>query len=150
MITQLAISQINDLVSDSKVGTLVCFDKNNKKKYPIAYVREGDYLYSYSSASEKIALMRNDPAVLLKIFQIKTDTGWSTANILGIYEELNGVEAEIAKCIIKDKIVASISSDHPMIKKDEDPKMIEEKLDNSDVIYRIFMIKKSGKAQTQN
>ena len=147
MINQLAISQINALVSDNITGTLVCFDKADKRKFHIPYVCEGDYLYSYSEVSEKIEIMRNDPTVLLKVYQKNNETDWSNAKILGIYEELKGIEAEIARCIIKDKMAAISESKYQPSEKPRESSTLESKLESSEVIYRIRMVKKSGKTQ---
>lgn len=145
MISQLKSNQIDELVADSIVGTLVCFDRNEKIKYPITYVREGNYIYSYAKDLEKVVLMRKDPAVLLKVFKVNEGPGWSSANVIGIYEELDGIEAEIGRCLIKDKLMACAIKDHSVKVHGLNPPYIQGVVDDSDVIYRINIIKKTGK-----
>ena len=148
MISQLKSKEIDELVADSVIGTLICFDKNEKIKFPITYVKEGKYVYSYSKDLEKILLMRKDPAVLLKVFKVNGETGWSSANVLGIFEELKGVDAEIARVIIKDKLMACAIKDHSFQVHGLTPQYIRGVVETSDVIYRIHIIKKTGKSQS--
>ena len=148
MISQLKSKQIDELVADSVIGTLICFDRNEKIKFPITYVKEGEYVYSYSKDLEKILLMRKDPAVLLKVFKVNGETGWSSANVLGIFEELGGIDAEIARSIIKDKLMACAIKDHSFHVHGLTPQYIQGVVESSDVIYRIHIIKKTGKYQS--
>ena len=148
MISQLRSEEIDELVAGSVIGTLICFDKNEKIKFPVTYVKEGKYVYSYSKDLEKILLMRKDPAVLLKVFKVNGESGWSAANVLGIFEELEGVDAEIARVIIKDKLMACAIKDHSFQVHGLTPQYIQGVVDSSNVIYRIHIIKKTGKYQS--
>ncbi len=145
MISQLKSNQIDELVADNIIGTLVCFDRNEKIKYPIMYVSEGHFVYSYAKDLEKILLMRKDPAVLLKVYKEESDTGWSSADVLGIFEELSGVDAEIGRCLIKDKLIASTIKDHHVDVDESNESYIQDIVEESDVIFRIQIIKKTGK-----
>lgn len=148
MISQLKSEEIDELVAGSVIGTLICFDKNEKIKFPVTYVKEGKYVYSYSKDLEKILLMRKDPAVLLKVFKVNGESGWSAANVLGIFEELEGIDAEIARVVIKDKLMACAIKDHSFQVHGLTPQYIQGVVDSSNVIYRIHIIKKTGKYQS--
>ena len=145
MINQLKSKQIDELVADSIIGTLICFDRNEKVKFPITYVKEGEYVYSYSKDLEKIMVMRKDPAVLLKVFKVSGESGWLSANVLGIFEELDGINAEIARTILKDKLMACAIKDHSYEVHGLTPQYIQGIVESSNVIYRIHIIKKTGK-----
>ncbi len=147
MINQLEVKQIDELVKDSVVGTLICFDNSGKKKFPITFITDRNYIYSYSKELENIQLMRKDPAVLLKIFKLRKNSGWFTVNVLGIYEELDGIDSEIARCLMKDKLLSSGINDISIRIGGLDAKTIEDNIEKSDVIYRISIIKKSGKSR---
>jgi len=144
---QLALKKIEELVKDSVVGTLVCFDGKNKRDFPIIFVCDRNYIYSFSRELDKIELMRKDPAVLIKLFKDKNTRGWSSINIIGIYEELKDMDAEIARCVIRDKLILTIENDDSIQIPGMSIDDIYQNLEDSLVIYRINMLKKSGKAQ---
>ena len=90
-------------------------------------------------------MMRKDPAVLLKIFKLRDDGGWFTINVLGIFEELNQIDEEIARCLLKDKLIAAKYGKQFMEEYSED--YVSSKIDQSKFIFKINIIKKSGRSK---
>ncbi|SDL49597.1 hypothetical protein SAMN05421823_106174 [Catalinimonas alkaloidigena] len=92
----LLAEQMDTLLRGAEVGRLACQGDAHPYVVPIAFVYDGESLYAHSWEGQKVALMRQNPAVSFQVDRILSLTQWQSVLVEGTFEELAGQEAEEA------------------------------------------------------
>ncbi|WP_083265116.1 pyridoxamine 5'-phosphate oxidase family protein [Urechidicola croceus] len=85
-----------ELLKNNYVGHLAYLSQSWPFVIPITYYFNSDdnSIISYSSEGHKIEAMRKNTAVSLEVEEITTIDNWKSVLVLGIFEEVNGIDAK--------------------------------------------------------
>ena len=116
---------------------------------PIAYVYDGNAIYSFSFLGTKIDIMRKNPQVCFQAEHLRDDTEWRSAMVWGTFEELAGEEREMAMSLILERLWRESSRDHPFfLPFRNSAKTLEKSKDEKSVVlYRICIEEKKGRIE---
>ncbi|RYZ03341.1 MAG: pyridoxamine 5'-phosphate oxidase family protein [Myxococcales bacterium] len=69
-------------------GRLACARDNQPYVVPISFAVEGESIYAFSLAGQKIDWMRENPRVCLEADWLNSSSDWTSGVVMGRYEEL--------------------------------------------------------------
>lgn len=96
MIEELSRSEVDELLRRQFVGRIGCHVDGLTYVVPVIYAYDGDSFYVASVEGRKTRMMRENPNVCLEIDEYDGAGSWQSAIVQGVYEELEGLEAEHA------------------------------------------------------
>ena len=77
-----------ELLMRSKIGRLACTHEGQPYIVPVSFACDRNYLYSFSTAGQKLTWMRNNPLVCVEMEELGTEFNWATVIVMGKFEEL--------------------------------------------------------------
>lgn len=111
MLGSLNNSQIENLVRSQVVARLGCTAAGEMYVVPITYAYEGNYLYGHTIEGKKIKMMRENPQVCFEVDVIENMAHWQSVIGWGVYEELEGKQAEEGLQILVNRMHPLMSSE---------------------------------------
>ena len=91
VIEELTERECRAMLAGTSVAHLACASNNQPYIVPIHVDLEGDFLYGYATAGQKIEWMRENPLVCLEIDERLTHEQWASVLVFGRYEELPNI-----------------------------------------------------------
>jgi nitroimidazol reductase NimA-like FMN-containing flavoprotein (pyridoxamine 5'-phosphate oxidase superfamily) len=88
MIGTLSPEEIEATLRRNRVGRLACSVNDRPYVVPINYAYDGTFVYAYSTAGRKIAVMREQPLVCFEVDEFDECSSWRSVVAEGRYEEL--------------------------------------------------------------
>ena len=77
-----------ELLLRTRLGRLACVHEGQPYIVPVSFACDSNYLYSFSSAGQKLRWMRINPLVCVEMEEFKTEVDWATVIVMGHFEEL--------------------------------------------------------------
>ncbi len=77
-----------ELLARTRWGRLACALDGQPYVVPVSFVHDKNYLYSFSTAGQKLTWMRANPLVCVEMEEFTTEADWSTVVVTGYFEEL--------------------------------------------------------------
>lgn len=111
MVGELNQQQINTFLSSQVIGRIGCCRDDQVYVVPITYAHDGDYLYLHTNDGLKIQMMRENPDVCFEVDQVNNMTNWQSVIVWGIFEELEGKEAERALRFLTNRVAPLVTSE---------------------------------------
>jgi uncharacterized protein len=93
LITEMSQKESRALLEGLGIGRLACASENQPYIVPIFFAYEENRLYALSTVGRKIEWMRANPLVCVQADEIRSAMEWTSAVVLGRYEELPDDEA---------------------------------------------------------
>jgi nitroimidazol reductase NimA-like FMN-containing flavoprotein (pyridoxamine 5'-phosphate oxidase superfamily) len=103
--------QIDHLLQSEVVGRIGCSAEGKVYVVPITYVFDGKNIYGHTSVGLKVDMMRVNPHVCFEVDHIENLANWQSVVAWGMYEELQGKDAEAALQQIVNRVHPFISSE---------------------------------------
>ncbi len=77
-----------ELLERATIGRLACVKDDQPYVVPLSFVYNGVYLYSFTTAGQKIDYMRLNPRVCVEFDEISSTNKWQSVIVIGRFEEL--------------------------------------------------------------
>ncbi|MGZ8692594.1 MAG: pyridoxamine 5'-phosphate oxidase family protein [Gaiellaceae bacterium] len=103
MISELSRAEIDELLREQVVGRIGCHAGGLTYVVPVIYAYEGDGLYVASTEGQKVRMLRENSHVCFEVDEYDGAGGWRSAVVQGIYEELEGAEAQEALALLAER-----------------------------------------------
>lgn len=87
-IHELSRDECLEFLARASIARLACARDGQPYVVPISIVFDSDFLYSFSTAGQKIAWMRDNPRVCLEVEEVEDARHWVTVLAFGTFEEL--------------------------------------------------------------
>jgi uncharacterized protein len=92
------IEEINEqasleLLARGRFGRLACTQGAQPYIVPFYFAYRANYLYSFSTAGQKIEWMRANPLVCVEVDEVTSPHKWESVIVFGQYEELHNAPA---------------------------------------------------------
>jgi nitroimidazol reductase NimA-like FMN-containing flavoprotein (pyridoxamine 5'-phosphate oxidase superfamily) len=87
-IHEMAENECRDALARLSFGRLACAHDNQPYIVPIYFAYDGQHVYGFSTAGQKIEWMRSNPLVCLEIDEWTSHDRWMSLIVSGRYEEL--------------------------------------------------------------
>ncbi|HLG07918.1 MAG TPA: pyridoxamine 5'-phosphate oxidase family protein [Gaiellaceae bacterium] len=100
MIDELSRAEIDDLLNDQVVGRIGCHTDSLTYVVPVIYAYDGGALYVASVEGQKTRMMRENPNVCFEVDEYEGTGSWRSAIVHGLYEELDGTDAQAAIALL--------------------------------------------------
>jgi uncharacterized protein len=110
-ITTMDAEQCRRMLAQVGFGRLACARNNQPYVVPTYFACEGESVYGFSLAGQKIEWMRDNPLVCLEADEVKSHSAWKTVIATGRYEELTDApefnsERTLAERLLQQRYVA--------------------------------------------
>lgn len=102
MIRELTREEIDELLRSHVVGRVGCHADGLTYVVPVIYAYDGAGLYVASVEGQKIRMMRENPAVCFEVDEYEAGS-WRSAIVQGVYEELEGEDADAAIALLAER-----------------------------------------------
>lgn len=96
MIEELSRPEIDELLKRQRVGRIGCHVDGLTYVVPVIYAYDGSSFYVASVDGQKTRMMRRNPVVCFEVDEYDGAGSWQSAIVQGVYEELDGSDAERA------------------------------------------------------
>jgi nitroimidazol reductase NimA-like FMN-containing flavoprotein (pyridoxamine 5'-phosphate oxidase superfamily) len=145
---RLTEEQIDQVLRSEVVGRIGCHAAGKTYVVPIAYVYDGQYIYGHTGDSMKLRMLRVTPDVCFEVDHVESLTNWQSVIAWGRFEELRGVEADRAVCLLAERI-------RPLVRGDgRQPADAETRRGVMDrpwpVVYRISLTERTGRSDARS
>lgn len=148
MLGKLNKRQIEIVINSETIGRLGCAANDEVFVVPLTYAYDGTFLYFHTIEGHKIKIMRQQPMVCFQIDQIENAAHWRSVVIQGVYEELDGEEAEEAMVELLNRLHPLMASETSRPKHALDRPRELHKVARS-VVFRIKILDMSGRFERQ-
>ncbi|ARK09817.1 pyridoxamine 5'-phosphate oxidase family protein [Fibrella sp. ES10-3-2-2] len=141
MLSDLSPEVTNHLLTTQFFGRIGCAANGQVLVVPVSYFYDGQAIYGHTREGTKTQFLRQNPAVCFEVDEICSPTSWRSVVVQGMYEELEGdertyIEQQLGPGrIAPQKLAQSDTSELPPLDKS--------------VVYRIRIIKKTGRSETK-
>ena len=102
VISELSRAEIDELLREQVVGRIGCQVDGLTYVVPVIYAYDGEGFYVASIEGQKTRMMRENPAVCFEVDEY-ADGSWRSAIVQGVYEELEGPDAERALSLLAER-----------------------------------------------
>jgi|SRR5271165_2005546 len=96
-ISEMSDKECREALTRAHIGRLGCALDNQPYVVPISIVYEEDYIYSFSTAGQKVEWMRENPKVCVQTDEISGQSKWLSVVAFGQYQELREPLFEIER-----------------------------------------------------
>lgn len=143
MLGVLKEPEINELLTEQKIGRIGCHADGLTYVVPVTYIFENNYIIGHTRYGQKVKMLRLNPSVCFEVDSIESMTNWKSVILQGQYEELKGDAAYAAfhKFFEKIKRLLPSTTTHPH---DSVNKIRITDISHS-IIFRIKIMDKSGR-----
>ena len=149
MLGMLNETQINNLLLSQVIGRIGC--SNSKLSYivPITYVFDGKDIIGQTHEGMKLDMLRLNPSVCFQVDTIMNMANWQSVVIQGVFKELKGKEATVARDYLYDHVLPLMTSstvhghEHAVTGKVDDSNT------RKPIMYRIKIKEKTGRFEKQ-
>jgi nitroimidazol reductase NimA-like FMN-containing flavoprotein (pyridoxamine 5'-phosphate oxidase superfamily) len=97
VIHDMSEEECGALIGRTGIGRLGCSLDNQPYIVPINLVYEDGWLYSFSTAGQKIEWMRANPKVCVQSDEITSPSSWASVIATGSYQELKEPQFELER-----------------------------------------------------
>jgi nitroimidazol reductase NimA-like FMN-containing flavoprotein (pyridoxamine 5'-phosphate oxidase superfamily) len=143
MIRVLESREVERILRAEAVGRIGCHAGDRTYVVPVSYVYEDGSIYAHSGYGQKIEMMRQNPVVCFEVERVEDLVNWNSAICWGTYEELEGLDAERALCLLRERL----EEDLPRVFEDGKPVGEATVGDDKPVVYRIRLTETSGREE---
>lgn len=105
MTGELNVQEMTNVLCSQSIGRLACADGRYPYIIPIMYLFEGNAIIAQSLEGKKIDIMRRNPNVCFQVDMILDLNTWQSVIVHGLYQEMEGLEADEAREALVDNIV---------------------------------------------
>ena len=145
MIGNLNTPAIEELLQNSIVGHLGCYDNGTPYVVPISYAYDGQYIYCHTYEGMKIQMMRKNPKVCFQVEELKNMANWKSVIAWGRFDELGiGMERNVAIHTLLSRSLPILSSVTTHLGK-EWPFSADDIKEIKGIVFRIKVENKSGR-----
>ena len=88
VIQEMTPQECRQMLARTNLARLACAKNNQPYVVPIHVDLDGDFLYGYATAGQKIDWMRENPLVCVELDELISRVEWATLIVFGTYEEL--------------------------------------------------------------
>jgi nitroimidazol reductase NimA-like FMN-containing flavoprotein (pyridoxamine 5'-phosphate oxidase superfamily) len=110
MILEMSPSEIDEFVLSQKVGRVGCHVGGETYVVPVIFGWDGNCIYVYTTEGKKVDMMRENHRVCFEIDEYLASGGWRSVIAQGVFEELEGDDAERALQIIAERVSSNRDS----------------------------------------
>jgi len=141
MLSELSPELTNHLLTTQFFGRIGCAANGQVLVVPVSYFYDGQAIYGHTREGTKTQFLRQNPAVCFEVDEVCSPTSWRSVVVQGMYEELEGDE----RTYIEQQLGPGRIAPQKLAQSDASELS---PLDKS-VVYRIRIIKKTGRSETK-
>lgn len=146
MLGELTQEQIDDVLRAQTIGRIGCVHEGRPYVVPITYAYDGESVYGHSGEGMKLRAMRADPRVCFEVEQIDNMANWRSVVAWGVFEELHGVDAEVALRRLVTRFLPMLSSETAQPPPGIDPTVQHPSAEGKHaVLFRIRLTERTGR-----
>lgn len=145
MLGKLNDEQMDYLLRSEVVGRLGCYADGKVYIVPITYVYNGEYIFGHTKEGMKVNMLRNNPSVCFEVDAVRDMANWQSVVIQGVYEELQGDEAQQALRSLINRVTPLTVSETSVPSEGTDVRRMSSGSRAKLVTYRIRVIEKTGR-----
>lgn len=154
MIGDLPKHEMKQLLSTELVARIGCHDGCRTYVVPTFFAFKEGCLYGHSGLGMKVEIMRAHPDVCFEVDHIDDLANWRSIIATGVYEELEGDEAETAAALLVERLTPLIPAmgdrpPHPWSQHDGSAHHILHRASRHGVFYRIRVTSMTGRYERQ-
>jgi hypothetical protein len=150
MLGSLTSSEIETFLGNHCYAHLGCHSKGRTYVVPISYVYDNGSLFGQTKEGLKVQMLRENPACCVQVESIAGIADWESVIAWGIFEELQGSEAQEAM----RKLIDRLNPEGDLVEGSRSPRDVTpgrlDKKPQVDVVYRLKLEEKSGRFETSN
>ncbi|KYG82483.1 pyridoxamine 5'-phosphate oxidase family protein [Roseivirga echinicomitans] len=149
MLGSLNNLQIDTLLRSELIGRIGCSIDGNTYIVPVAYVYDGEFIYSYTQEGKKTTMLRANPSVCFQVDHITDMANWQSVVVQGKFQELEGEEKESALQLLTTRLMPIKTGES------NQPKYGMEKIHShvkpftKFITYRIQILEQSGRFEKE-
>jgi uncharacterized protein len=149
MLGELTEIQISNLLTGHVLGRLACTDGSQPYIVPVTYSYDGRYIYGQTNEGMKLDILRKNKNVCFEVDAMTDMRNWQSAIIYGKFEELKSNDAEKAREILFGRIFSLMTSSTVHANQHEVTSKIDDSNRVKHVMYRIKIVKVTGRFEKQ-
>lgn len=88
IIHEMTQQEIKVLLGRTRIGRLACSYEGQPYIVPLSFAYNSVYLYSLTTAGQKVDWMRKNPKVCVQFDEVHTTNVWQSVLVIGRFEEL--------------------------------------------------------------
>lgn len=143
MIGELTPQQIERILHEHVIGRIACHARGRTYVVPITYAYEGGAILCHTGLGQKVAMMRENPAVCFEVDDLAHLPRWESVVVYGRYEELHGDAADAALAALQARLTASPPAKPPY--EGAGVWSPDTRRQRPDVVFRIAIDEKTGR-----
>ena len=149
MLGELTDMQIENVLTSQVLGRLACTDGKQPYIVPVTYTYDGKYIYGQTNEGSKLKMLRKNPNVCFEVDVMTDMRNWQSVIVYGKFEELKGKESEKARDILFGRVFSLMTSSTIHAYEHEVNGAIDDTNRIKHVMYRIKIIKVTGRFEKQ-
>lgn len=149
MLGELTDIQIQNVLTSQVMGRLACTDGKQPYIVPVTYTYDGKYIYGQTNEGAKLNMLRKNPAVCFEVDMLTDMRNWQSVIVYGKFEELKDKESEKARDILFGRVFSLMTSSTIHAYEHEVNSTIDDNTRVKHVMYRIKIIKVTGRFEKQ-
>ncbi len=142
MLQDLSPEVMDHLLHSQFFGRIACAADGQVLILPVTYLFDGQAIYGQTYEGTKTRLLRKNPLLCFEVDEACSPTCWRSVVVHGVYEELQGDE--------RNDVVQRLGPGRVPPHTPALPPLDEAVLSASTVVYRIRILRKSGRSETKN
>lgn len=107
MIEELTEAEQHAFLRRQLIGRVGCHADGRTYVVPVIYAWDGECVYVQSIEGRKIEMMRVNPEVCFEVDEYEHDGSWRSVIVEGVYEELEGTQAERTLALLVQRFATS-------------------------------------------
>ncbi|HEU4573806.1 MAG TPA: pyridoxamine 5'-phosphate oxidase family protein [Chitinophagaceae bacterium] len=150
MLGELNTTQIDNLLLSQVIGRLACCEDQQPYIIPVTYAYDGKHIIGQTSEGMKLDIIRKNPFVCFEVDQMLDMANWQSVIISGKFEELEGKVADQARDYLLNRVMPLMTSATIHPHEHEVKSKIKDSTRIKPVIYRITILKKTGRFEKRD
>jgi len=149
MLGKLTQAQINNILASQVIGRLACTDGKQPYIVPVTFTYDGKYIYCQSNEGTKLNILRKNPQVCFEVDTMTDMRNWQSVVVSGIFEELEGEDAELAREILFKRVFPLGTSSTVHAFEHGVDAIVDDGTRVKHIMYRIKITQQTGRFEKQ-
>lgn len=110
MLGELNEQEIRNILTSQVLGRIACCLEGQPYIVPVTFTYDGEYIIGQSLEGRKLEILRQNPRLCFEVDVMTDMRNWKSVLVNGLFEELEGEEAQKAREILFGKVLTLMTS----------------------------------------
>lgn len=145
MLGKLTEMEVDTLLLGQSVGRIACTDGERPYITPVTYVYDGTYILGQTREGMKLNVLRQNANVCFEVDVMASMDNWRSVVISGIFQELNGEQADEARQYLYDHVLTLMTQSVVHHHEHEVTSVVDDSNRIKPIMYRIEIVSRTGR-----